>query len=541
MNGGTDNLCIAMPRPKKPGAPEPKKRSRNGCWYVLFLITFTLHFNAMLATFGEQRQNPRTDWFLRPCKARKVKCDEGRPSCVNCQKQGETCDYSIRLNWDGRGKKKAEESAGSGQINFSSGMISVGTGKTATRNGANSSPVQKSEFNGHFTSSASATSMPTVGPQQMLEDIAGVSHPVKPLRRPTSAHENQSLSTDMSMIDPVLMGQSGPPSYHDNLFNEVRNRPDYQYAQSYERYRSDRPNTPSSVQPPAISRLREARIQDDPQSSAADSGIRSPSVGTFSNRSAIISAPDSPTSTPPFFGSTRDDLETSGSERPPQDRPSKRPRYDPEIGLPYISSMPPPASTSFLPYNTDLQGSVSSLADTPATPASIHSDDPYKARSSPRAMAEAPDLRRLSVNSLLSGPPGMPSKGNHGYVSSDSDAQSWPPTHIQEETTTWGIDSGFKDLDIGKNDDMNALVGSPPTASRDHLDLVLDEDGEMQPVEFGFGMKTNDTAFENGGYYDKPVPVSIPRVLEPLPNKLLENPMNLLVCLPMCDHIFISY
>ncbi|KAH7077152.1 fungal-specific transcription factor domain-containing protein [Paraphoma chrysanthemicola] len=60
-----------MPRPKKPGV-EPKRRSRNGCW---------------------------------PCKARKVKCGEEKPQCTNCVRQGETCDYSIRLNWGGRTKK----------------------------------------------------------------------------------------------------------------------------------------------------------------------------------------------------------------------------------------------------------------------------------------------------------------------------------------------------------------------------------------------------------------------------------------------------
>jgi hypothetical protein len=47
-------------------------------------------------------------------------------------------------------------------------------------------------------------------------------------------------------------------------------------------------------------------------------------------------------------------------------------------------------------------------------------------------------------------------------------------------------------------------------------------------MEFGFGMKENP-AFETGAYYDKPVHVSIPRALEPLPSRLLENPMNLLV------------
>ncbi|KAJ4984666.1 C6 zinc finger protein [Stagonosporopsis vannaccii] len=66
-----------MPRPKKPGV-EPKRRSRTGCW---------------------------------PCKARKVKCGEEKPSCLNCERQDEPCDYSIRLNWGGRSKRDLASSS----------------------------------------------------------------------------------------------------------------------------------------------------------------------------------------------------------------------------------------------------------------------------------------------------------------------------------------------------------------------------------------------------------------------------------------------
>jgi hypothetical protein len=132
----------------------------------------------------------------------------------------------------------------------------------------------------------------------------------------------------------------------------------------------------------------------------------------------------------------------------------------------------------------------------------------------------------------LSGPPGISYHDRNNGPRSNPDSQDWtiPYQDLYQDTITYGIDRGFKDLDIGKNDDANAISGSSPIAMRDHLELVLDEEGEFLPVEFGFGMETfNSTAFENGGYYDKPVPVCIPRALEPLPSKLLENPMNLLV------------
>ncbi|PVH95035.1 hypothetical protein DM02DRAFT_538240 [Periconia macrospinosa] len=66
-----------MPRAKKPGAGEPKRRSRNGCW---------------------------------PCKSRKIKCGEEKPQCTNCTRQGDNCDYSIRLTWGGRTKRRVRES-----------------------------------------------------------------------------------------------------------------------------------------------------------------------------------------------------------------------------------------------------------------------------------------------------------------------------------------------------------------------------------------------------------------------------------------------
>ncbi|KUJ22643.1 uncharacterized protein LY89DRAFT_574779 [Mollisia scopiformis] len=140
------------------------------------------------------------------------------------------------------------------------------------------------------------------------------------------------------------------------------------------------------------------------------------------------------------------------------------------------------------------------------------------------------DLHRLSVSSLLSGPPGIPQlsdRSNDRIYHPTSDVQDWLPQYQDQyqDTTTWGIDRGFKDLDIPRNDDHNAISGASPVALRDHLELVYDRG---TPAEFGFGMETYNTAFDSGNYYDKPVPINIPRALDPLPTKLLENPMNLL-------------
>lgn len=344
-------------------------------------------------------------------------------------------------------------------------------------------------------------------------------------------------------IDPALM-RSGPPApamYEDKDYGSVFGRPDHQYAQSYERYHSLTPSTPLSASLPPVARLRQTQGPDE-SLSPTDSGIGSPNAGTFSSRNAILLNIDSPNLTPPFYGNGKDDNETA--DIPSYDRPPKRVRYQArqEANSSYDTRMPPPNMTSLTSYNIESQSSSIVLAapassvGTPLTPASSLSDDgytkPYPAKASPHGSQESPDLRRLSVSSLLSGPPGMVHNNDRNYgPRSNPEVQDWSVHYqdVYQDTTTYGIDRGIKDLDIGKNDDMNAITGASPIAMRDHLDLVLNEDGGLMPVEFGFGMETNNTAFENEGYYDKPVTICIPRVLEPLPSKLLENPMNLLV------------
>ncbi|KAF1832899.1 hypothetical protein BDW02DRAFT_570599 [Decorospora gaudefroyi] len=125
-----------MPRPKKPGV-EPKRRSRNGCW---------------------------------PCKARKVKCGEEKPQCTNCERQGETCDYSIRLNWSGRAKRER-----------------VGTGSDAS-SAASGSPYQFTfSFEDNVSTPFPSTPEPPTRPQH------------------GRSHSNIYSSTSTQAIDPLLM------------------------------------------------------------------------------------------------------------------------------------------------------------------------------------------------------------------------------------------------------------------------------------------------------------------------------------------------
>lgn len=108
------------------------------------------------------------------------------------------------------------------------------------------------------------------------------------------------------------------------------------------------------------------------------------------------------------------------------------------------------------------------------------------------------DLRRLSVQSLLSGPPGDGTQQGRQYPIGDN------------EYTVYGYDVGLPDLDIPQNDDINAIaIFSPPSGA-------IEIDGDSRPSNTE--TRGKDMAFEKGGYYAKPVPIKIPKSLEPLPS-----------------------
>ena len=86
--------------------------------------------------------------------------------------------------------------------------------------------------------------------------------------------------------------------------------------------------------------------------------------------------------------------------------------------------------------------------------------------------------------------------------------------------TTYGYDLGLPDLDSPNNDDFSAITIFSPQS----VTMELDEGtpyGSADP-------RSNDMAFESGGYYAKPVPIRISKSLGILPPILMENPMNLL-------------
>ncbi|KAI1415712.1 hypothetical protein F5Y13DRAFT_156665 [Hypoxylon sp. FL1857] len=353
-----------MPRPKRPGAPEPKRRSRNGCW---------------------------------PCKNRKIKCGEERPNCLNCQRTGETCDYSIRLNWEGRRGKRPEP----GVLDFGREVLSP--------------PLPARGFK--------------LVHQYPSSDAPGTRR-LEPLTSPVTQPKAERNRVLPQAVVPLV---NSPSTSVDD---------------------TDSSSLPSSKRAKLTSDLQSpdpqpARLIEHRHNSAASSTLES-SVASF--RFAIGS------------------------------------------GLSAGSPLTPTTSST---YSDDDQRHVS---------------------------------RRLSVNSLLSAPPGPQSLQDENTSRARA---GLPPidtrARVPTEATYYGIDRGFPDHDLGRNDDITAISGASPLLQREFMDTPFGEPGDdMVWTEFGFGVETNEFNDEDGGYYSKAVQIYIPRNLEPLPSKLTDNPMNLL-------------
>ncbi|RMD44265.1 hypothetical protein DV735_g805, partial [Chaetothyriales sp. CBS 134920] len=184
--------------------------------------------------------------------------------------------------------------------------------------------------------------------------------------------------------------------------------------------------------------------------------------------------------------------------------------------------------------NANLVGEGARVHFPPATPTSYPLCAPNPLTPAPSTQTD--DDRRISVSSLLSEDPEPVSKR-----SSRSDGgPTSHPTSLEgpsrrgslhqrmisySETEMYGHDRGAPDFDIPHNDDANAISEHPPPEQADFSSWL---EAKFDDPSFGFGTVSRQQVFAAGGYYASPVPIKIPRKLEPLPPSLTENPMNLL-------------
>src|SRR5689334_10960507 len=98
---------------------------------------------------------------------------EEKPSCVNCQRQGETCDYSIRLNWDGRSKKKDDGKPGSQLLSFDAPLSTAeNTIRSPSEGAPSGSPATQNPFQTTELNYVRQPSPYSIPPDQPLPPIA---------------------------------------------------------------------------------------------------------------------------------------------------------------------------------------------------------------------------------------------------------------------------------------------------------------------------------------------------------------------------------
>ena len=322
-------------------------------------------------------------------------------------------------------------------------------------------------------------------------------------------------------VDPVAIGPHGLPSISQDCLSSAADRA--------ANIVSEKPTAGflDHMSAAQLSRIRDHRIA--PYPSPVDSTTESPpfygapfSTPTFPNQAQMIPPKKCPPPTSPIQISFRKFTEDAAE---PQ---SKRMRVDSAWERSEGFSRPAPlngvltAAARTSPYlsGTGLNSPSRFGALTPAT--STTGDEynaPVPSKSAATSHQENLDIRRLSVKSLLSDDSDQP----------DSGGENVPPPSI-DPYMHYGVDRGFHDLDLPRNNDSIALNGLTPSLSTPGL-ARTESDGSAEyytPVEFGFGIHTANTAHSEGGYYAKPVSVSIPRSLGRLPSTLQDNPMNLL-------------
>jgi hypothetical protein len=213
-----------------------------------------------------------------------------------------------------------------------------------------------------------------------------------------------------------------------------------------------------------------------------------------------------------FVPNSADIRHSSPSMPPPrlaEDRPFKRRKPEHSTGSPSVNN-----SDANTP-NTDPPTPYSPFLPPPLTPNSLLGTDdapPTDGTRQDELVYLPSDPRRLSVQSLINGPQA------HNGIPGIERGRQYPIA--DSKYTTYGYDLGLPDYDSPRNNDHAAIAVFSPPSDTLNLEHYIPF-GSVKPHSKVF-------VFEKRGYYVKPVPIRIPRLLEPLPPLLQENPMNLL-------------
>lgn len=179
-------------------------------------------------------------------------------------------------------------------------------------------------------------------------------------------------------------------------------------------------------------------------------------------------------------------------------------------------------STRFLSHSRSVSYSAPSPLTTVSTPGG--GDESCSSSKASTYAPSSPNIRRLSVQSLLASPHDPPYPNERTFSGPGRSSLSLLTRAITPETATfYGYDRGEPDKDLGQNVDEKVILGHSPVDTTGRHEFPSEETPrDNHPSDFGFGMR------ETRNYYERRVEVWISKELEPLPPKLRQSPMNLL-------------
>ena len=379
----------------------------------------------------------------RPCKNKKVKCGEEKPKCLNCERQGEPCDYSIRLNWEGRTKRKATES----------------------------------------TPEPTPHGLPLQDPAPMVPEGQEASPlPVKmehlwDAQATREGQEQYECGTSNS-AQPTSLQLSSRDGFDASQISRLQGT-SHSFGSSQALYHLE--TTRAQVMPPPPS---SSQSQTTIFNSMLPPPYSSPNPQMLNNAygyeiGIVNYAPDEANQAKRRRVGPPSDLQVV-----PHNKTDQLSVWE-SLSTPSPDQLPTPSASSEMSHASTGKSGGYQLA--------------FSAQPSPATLVHPDSPRRLSVNSLLRSP---------------------TQKELGNQVSLYGIDRGFPDLDIRRNEDANVLVRTAPLSHNGSFS----EEPSLQQPEFGFGLSTQS----EDGYYARPVSVTIPKSLEPLPWLLLDNQMNLL-------------
>lgn len=400
-----------------------------------------------------------------------IRSGEEKPICVNCQRQGETCDYSVRLNWGGRIKRISTDSPSSQSSGHAGTIIGFADATPASDAGTNreSDPTIHAPAGGSTNVQSAGLDSPPVSPNTPALHMLDISKP-----------------------------QSGPQEVH--LLSRTESRGLANWA---EQSPLETPTSPGSFAQYTLSHAFNCSY-----SPVADQGVGLRSLSAFAFHSNPVSQPlsflrnsmDAPShlSDPVAFHSQDEDRLPSQNEVGFRDRMNDGNFQDGRL-----ESMSRSRGIDAMSLD-----SHDSERNTAASPSPDEVTRPlHRPRSESFRSFRHPDDRKESESA----------------TKDSSLAQSKWQAYLASVTDNYGLDCGRPDRDLTRNNDHDAIDINAA------LDMIHSR-GRSEESARSPAPRTALDMPESGysGYYATPVPINIPRYLAPLPSTLLENPINLM-------------